>query len=1354
MAKDTIEIDIKVDDKGTTQKQTLNSKKAGQQFDDTTKKADKYHKGQKGVAQATANSTKAFSKMQGGMTGMVGVYAEIASRVFALSAAFMFLKNASDVTNLIAGQEAMGSATGVAYKSLTADLKAATDGQLAYADAARAAAIGTAAGLSASQLTEIGTAARNVSNALGRDLRDSFERLTRGITKAEPELLDELGIILRLETAKKNYASQIGKTAQSLTQFEQSQAIANEVLTQAEEKFGKIEELMDPSAASLNKFLTSFDDLMNSLKIGTMSVLRPVFDFLSENTMALVSTLGFLGLSIAKSILPNMTEWRASSKLAAESAATDLANYRTQVTASKVALQDFMKTQQASKASAVGIAGGVVGDFGTTTKGGGGAMDFLSGSSDTKRARNNARKVLQKAQAEYDKFGKVTTGMLKGYNSKQLADLQRSFKMREAILDGTKVKHKLTLEQMKMHWNVWAANAQTKLAGIKATMADFGAWASKWGSRLMGAFGWIGLISLGVTFIKGFIDKALPDHLKKLNKEAKEFTGNLTTLNDELEKMDRVQSTGMLSIQELGSQIGKATASADLHAKVLEFQRMSQAGSTKETEKARKKLLETAKALANLDPRYKTYADNLEKNRNLTEQQLINLKNTSNAMIEQGNAIDNLAKAQQSFNDSIAKANTGVKPLNILQDQLNTAVKLKDTLKLAREGGQSIVDSVMPQEFLTARQGVKDAQQSVVKPSKKGFFEFSASYDPQPMRDYYAAIAEGKTAYKTEEDRAAAIESANVAFEKQKQNLTDGEASLIKLSDRYDDITGLIEIINRKSQKSINISQAQLQIREANKELMNRGITIQERSTNLQIEANKDKIKEGDFAQKVLQAELKLQAALRDKSENAKELVKTATHEQKVANLNLELERKRAQIAKEVRADKKAQLELEKQLNPLIASRNAQEIALLQQQRLKKGTDSGASGFGFSQAALSRQQEAVTLSTKISIAKGKQKELQTKLDKVTAGTIKKSQKETQNLKQQVKLAKEKVLSSQQNLSIHNSAVKIAENNRKAQIEELNFHNEMFSLNPLQKEFNEAILSMKKQGITLSQKEQQVLLQQLQTIKDQKDLLERKEAIAAAVGGNLASVIADALRGNITSLKEGIKQLAQGIMNDIVDIISKQIAQSLLSLIPGNLFTSPSVKMAAAHSAGAAQMTGALTTGATALTTGLATAFTTGAATLSAAIATACAACSVGCEGGGGGGGSSIVDGLFDIMDSFEFFATGGISSNGKKLAGYSTGGVAKGSQKGYPAILHGTEAVVPLPNGKSIPVEMSSNQNTSNVAQTNNISISVSSEGTEVSGEASDQQSENLGRAIAQAVQKELQNQKRSGGILSPYGVA
>ena len=39
-------------------------------------------------------------------------------------------------------------------------------------------------------------------------------------------------------------------------------------------------------------------------------------------------------------------------------------------------------------------------------------------------------------------------------------------------------------------------------------------------------------------------------------------------------------------------------------------------------------------------------------------------------------------------------------------------------------------------------------------------------------------------------------------------------------------------------------------------------------------------------------------------------------------------------------------------------------------------------------------------------------------------------------------------------------------------------------------------------------------------------------------------------------------------------------------------------------------------------------------------------------------------------------------------AQYAEGGIASGPKSGYPAELHGTEAVIPLPDGKSVPVEM------------------------------------------------------------------
>ena len=110
---------------------------------------------------------------------------------------------------------------------------------------------------------------------------------------------------------------------------------------------------------------------------------------------------------------------------------------------------------------------------------------------------------------------------------------------------------------------------------------------------------------------------------------------------------------------------------------------------------------------------------------------------------------------------------------------------------------------------------------------------------------------------------------------------------------------------------------------------------------------------------------------------------------------------------------------------------------------------------------------------------------------------------------------------------------------------------------------------------------------------------------------------------------------------------------------------------------------------------------------------------------------------------------GGVSSNGKKLQGYATGGVARGSTSGYPATLHGTEAVVPLPNGRAIPVDMKDSG-----ATNNNIVVNISTDGQSSNKGSTGPDMDKLGGAVAAAVQVELQNQKRSGGILNPYGAA
>ena len=104
-----------------------------------------------------------------------------------------------------------------------------------------------------------------------------------------------------------------------------------------------------------------------------------------------------------------------------------------------------------------------------------------------------------------------------------------------------------------------------------------------------------------------------------------------------------------------------------------------------------------------------------------------------------------------------------------------------------------------------------------------------------------------------------------------------------------------------------------------------------------------------------------------------------------------------------------------------------------------------------------------------------------------------------------------------------------------------------------------------------------------------------------------------------------------------------------------------------------------------------------------------------------------------VMKDPRGYRAGGIATD------YSMGGIARGRDAGYPAVLHGTEAVVPLPNNRSIPVDLQGDRGTQNNVTVNVTMAEGGGNTRNTSGDG--QQGVNLGNAIAMAVQKELQNQ-------------
>jgi tape measure domain-containing protein len=104
------------------------------------------------------------------------------------------------------------------------------------------------------------------------------------------------------------------------------------------------------------------------------------------------------------------------------------------------------------------------------------------------------------------------------------------------------------------------------------------------------------------------------------------------------------------------------------------------------------------------------------------------------------------------------------------------------------------------------------------------------------------------------------------------------------------------------------------------------------------------------------------------------------------------------------------------------------------------------------------------------------------------------------------------------------------------------------------------------------------------------------------------------------------------------------------------------------------------------------------------------------------------------------FANGGIAPGG--FTAFANGGMVTGPTMGLVGEGRYNEAIVPLPDGKSIPVELAGGGSSSPT-----VIVNVDAKGSQVEG--NEQNANQLGRVISAAVQTELIKQQRPGGLLA-----
>lgn len=204
----------------------------------TEKESTKASKGLEGLNRTTKNLTRGFSDIAKIAGPLPLIYATIAANVYALTAAYEQLAAGDRLNRLEKINKVIGAEQGVAISQLAQTMQEATGFAIGYENAMQKAAQASAYGFSVDQVEQFTLAARRASVALGVDLDDALNRIIRGVSKLEIELLDELGITVRLTEAYTTYQRQMNLSATALTGYQKQQAYANAVIAESTKRFG------------------------------------------------------------------------------------------------------------------------------------------------------------------------------------------------------------------------------------------------------------------------------------------------------------------------------------------------------------------------------------------------------------------------------------------------------------------------------------------------------------------------------------------------------------------------------------------------------------------------------------------------------------------------------------------------------------------------------------------------------------------------------------------------------------------------------------------------------------------------------------------------------------------------------------------------------------------------------------------------------------------------------------------------------------------------------------------------------------------------------------------------------------
>tara|TARA_R110002110_G_scaffold157417_7_gene353374 strand:- start:3042 stop:5066 length:2025 start_codon:yes stop_codon:yes gene_type:complete len=216
-----------------------------------------------------------------------------------------FIREASKVDSMSRAFNTLAGATENSRVALS-KLKSATNDTMSEFDLFQQANNAMILGVSknSDEMAEMFDVAQRLGRALGRDTKSSVESLITGIGRQSRLMLDNIGIIVKADEAYKNYAKELKKGVEDLTDVEKKQAFLNATMESARAKVA----LLGAETLSTQDKIAQMDTAISEAGVHVGELATPAFLGFADAITAVAKGVQLIGTTELERLVIKLEE--------------------------------------------------------------------------------------------------------------------------------------------------------------------------------------------------------------------------------------------------------------------------------------------------------------------------------------------------------------------------------------------------------------------------------------------------------------------------------------------------------------------------------------------------------------------------------------------------------------------------------------------------------------------------------------------------------------------------------------------------------------------------------------------------------------------------------------------------------------------------------------------------------------------------------------------------------------------------------------------------------------------------------------------------------------------------------------